>query len=291
MIYIEPYIPLVAAFIIAFLVFSFLNNFDFSFGKSAASRVGDFASSDRRGFTDKLGDSLMDRLGLSSASMELNMLWGQLGGMYKNKTVGSVVGQGVVFAGLGLTFMVLTNNFSPTAIGLLFLAGYYPIMSLQGDARKVREEVQRTLPESASLIAAEMMAGSSAETAVTRASALPGSLSRMINDAVEQAQQGGSLLFSRDGIKGVLLAQLRKYQLPQLDAFASQVDLVASRGSDGPAQMAEVVRGLAREYRSEVTKQAEALDGKLLMPITAFFFIPLLAAIFIPLGVSVLQTF
>ncbi|MBT7188742.1 MAG: hypothetical protein HN916_00980 [Anaerolineae bacterium] len=291
MTFIEPYIPFFVALIISILTFIFVNGFDFSFGKSAASRVGDFASADRRGFTDKLGDSLMDRLGLSSASMELNLLWGKLGGMYKNKTVGSVVGQGLTFAGLGIIFMVLSNNYSLTIMGLVFLAGYYPIMSLQGDARKVREEVQRTLPETASLIAAEMMAGSSAETAVTRASVLPGSLSRMITEAVEMAQQSGVLLFSRDKIQGVLLAHLRKYQMPQLDAFASQVDLVASRGSDGPAQMAEVVRGLAREYRSEVTKQAEALDGKLLIPITTFFFIPLLAAIFIPLGVSVLQTF
>ena len=291
MTFIEPYIPVFSALVIAILAYTFLNGFDFSFGKSAASRVGDFASADRRGVADKLGDGLMDKLGLSSASMELNLLWGKLGGMYKNKTVGSVVGQGIIFSGLVFAFMVLSGNFSLTTFGILFLAGYYPIMSLQGDARKVREEVQRTLPETASLIAAEMMAGSSAETSVSRASVLPGSLSRMITDAVEMAQQSGSLLFSRDKIQGVLLGHLRKYQMPQLDAFASQVDLVASRGSDGPAQMAEVVRGLAREYRSEVTKQAEALDGKLLMPITAFFFIPLLAAIFIPLGVSVLQTF
>ncbi|MBT7072361.1 MAG: hypothetical protein HN855_15425 [Anaerolineae bacterium] len=291
MTFIESYIPIFSSLIISILSFTFINGFDFSFGQSAASRVGEFAAADRRGFTDKLGDGLMDRLGLSSDSMELNMLWAKLGGMYKNKTVGSVVGQGFVFAGLGIAFMVLSSNYSVTVMGLVFLAGYYPIMSLKGDARKVREEVQRTLPESASLIAAEMMAGSSAETAVTRASVLPGSLSRMINDAVEIAQQSGSLLFSRDKIQGVLLVHLRKYQLPQLDAFASQIDLVSSRGSDGPAQMAEVVRGLAREYRSEVTKQAEALDSKLLMPITAFFFIPLLGAIFIPLGVSVLQTF
>ena len=291
MTFIEPYIPIFAALIISILAFTFINGFDFSFGKSAASRVGDFASVDRRGFTDKLGDSLMDKLGLSSASLELNMLWAKLGGMYKNKSVGSVIGQGLVFAGLVIAFMVLSGNYSLTVMGLVFLAGYYPIMSLSGDARKVREEVQRTLPESASLIAAEMMAGSSAETAVTRASVLPGSLSRMITEAVESAQQDGRLLFSRDKIQGVLLAHLRKYQMPQLDAFASQVDLVSSRGSDGPAQMAEVVRGLAREYRSEITKQAEALDSKLLMPITAFFFIPLLAVVFIPLGVSILQTF
>ena len=289
--FIEPYIPIFAALVVAVLTFSFINGFDFTFGKSAASRVGEFASADRRGFTDKLGDGLMDKLGLSLASMELNMLWAKLGGMYKGKTVGSVIGQVLVFAGFGVAFMVLTNNYSLTVMGLIFVAGYYPIMSLQGDARKVREEVQRTLPETASLIAAEMMAGSSAETAVTRSAVLPGSLSRMITEAVEMAQQSGSLLFSRDKIQGVLLGHLRIYQMPQLDAFASQIDLVSSRGSDGPAQMAEVVRGLAREYRSEVTKQAEVLDSKLLMPITAFFFIPLLAAIFIPLDVSVMQTF
>ena len=219
------------------------------------------------------------------------MRWAKLGGMYKNKTLGSVIGQGVIFAGAGIVFMVLSGNFSLTTIGLTLLAGYYPIMSLNGDGKKIREEVQRTLPETASLIAAEMMAGSSAETAVTRASVLPGSLSRMITDAVESAQQEGRLLFSRNNIEGVLKGHLQTYQLPQLDAFASQVDLVASRGSDGPAQMAEVVRGLAREYRSTVTKEAEALDGKLLMPITVFFFIPLLAAVFIPLGVSLFQTF
>ena len=140
---IEPYIPLIAATFIAILTFIFISNFDFSFGKSAASRIGDHASADTRGLTDKIGDGLVDRLGLSSASMELNMLWGKLGGMYKNKTVGSIIGQSILFVGVGLAFMVLSGNYSLTVIGVVFLAGYYPIMSLQGDARKVREEVPR----------------------------------------------------------------------------------------------------------------------------------------------------
>jgi len=289
--FIQPYLPLIASLIIAILVYSFVANFDFTFGKSSASRVDSFSNADRRGLTDKIGDSLVDRMGLSSTSWKLNLKWAQLGGGYKNKTVGSVVGQGILFGSVGLASMLIFQNFSLTLIGITFLGAYYPIMSLNGDARKVRNEIQRTLPETASLIAAEMMAGSSAETAVQRATALPGSLSRMIGDAIDQAQTGGRLLFSRNGIEGVLKAHLLTYQMPELDAFASQVDLVASRGSDGPAQMAEVVRGLAREYRSEVTKQAENLDSRLLMPITGFFFIPLLLAIFIPLGVSVLQTF
>lgn len=287
----EPYIPLAAALGIAILTYIFASNFDVSFGKSAASRVGSFASEDRRGLTDKLGDSLVDRIGLSPKSLDISLLWAQLGGMYKNKTVGSVIGQGIAFASVGLIFMVLFQNFSPTFIGLVFLAGYYPIMTLNGDAKKIKDEVKRTLPETASLIAAEMSAGSSAETAVTRSAVLPGSLSRMLQQAIEEATQSGGLLFSRDQIQGRLYAHIETYQMPQLNAFASQVDLVASRGSDGPSQMAQVVRGLAREYRTEVTRQAEELDGRLLMPITLFFFIPLLAAIFIPLGVSILQTF
>ena len=284
-------IPIIAAILIAFFSYSFINNFDFSFGKSAASRVGEFAAADRRGLTDKIGDSLVDRLGISSESIELNLRWAQLGGMYQAKSLGSILGQSILFGVAVLGYILLTGNLSPTTLGMLGVAAYYPFLSLKGDASKVREEVLRSLPETASLIAAEMMAGSSAEVAVTRSTALPGSLSRMINDAVEQAQQSGSLLFSRSAIEGVLKRHTQAYRMPQLSAFSSQVDLVASRGSDGPAQMAEVVRGLAREYRSEVTKAAEALDGKLLFPITGYFFIPLLLSVFIPLGVSILQTF
>ena len=284
-------LPLAAALIVAMLTYFSLDKFTFSFGKSAAGRVGEFAAADRRGFTDKIGDSLVDRLGISSESIDLNMRWAKLGGMYKNKTVGSIFGQSILFAGVVLLYIILTGKFSTTSFGLLALAAYFPFMSLQGDAQKIRDEVLRTLPESASLIAAEMMAGSSAEVAVTRSTALPGSLSRMIKDAVEKAQRSGSLLFSRKGIEGILKAEMQQYRMPQLNAFASQVDLVASRGSDGPAQMAEVVRGLAREYRSQVTRDAEALDGKLLFPITGYFFVPLLASVFIPLGMSIVQTF
>lgn len=288
---IESFIPIIAAVFIAFFAYTFIDNFDFSFGKSAASRVGEFAAADRRGFSDKLGDKLVDRLGISSDALELNLRWAQLGGFYQAKTVGSIFGQAILFGASVIGYILLTGNLSPTTLGLLGVAAYYPILSLKGDATKVREEVQRSLPETAALIAAEMMAGSSAEVAVMRSSALPGSLSRMINDALEQAQQSASLLFSRSGIEGVLKRHMQAYQMPELLAFSAQVDLVASRGSDGPAQMAEVVRGLSREYRSEVTKAAEALGGKLLFPITGYFFIPLLLSVFIPLGASILQTF
>ncbi len=282
-------IPVVAATMIAALVYWFLNDFLFGFGPSAASRLESFAAADRRGVTDKLGDSLVDRLGLSLDSWKHALKWAQLGGYYRGKTVGSVVGQSILFAGAGLSAMVIFQNFSPTLLGAVLLAAYYPIMSLKGDAEKVQDDVKRALPEAAALIAAEMSAGGSAEAAITRAASIPGSLGAMIKNAVDEANQSGRLLFSRTNVVGILLTHMEAYQMSQLDAFASQVDMVAARGADGPKQMAEVVRGLAREYRMDVSRAAEELDGKLLMPITLFFFVPFMAAVFIPLVVSILQ--
>jgi tight adherence protein C len=151
--------------------------------------------------------------------------------------------------------------------------------------------VKRALPEAAALIAAEMSAGGSAEAAVTRAASLPGPLGKLINDVMQTAQSSGRLIFSRDTIEGVMVEKFTIYQMPHLEAFARQIDLVASKGAEGPKQMGEVARGLAREYRSDVAKSAEQLSNKLLVPITLYIFIPFMLAIFIPLFASVFQSF
>ena len=47
---------------------------------------------------------------------------------------------------------------------------------------------------------------------------------------------GGRLIFSRDAIDGVMVEQFTKYRMTQLEAFARQIDLVASKGAEGPKQ-------------------------------------------------------
>ena len=284
-------IPFIAAGLIALLFYNILRDFDFSIGSSAATRVGRFAQMDRRGITDKVGDSIVDRLGFSFDSWKHELMWAQLGGLYEGKTVGSVLGLSVLYGSIGLVAILLLQALSPLYLIGVCVAAYYPYLQLRGRAGEVREAVKRSLPEAAALIAAEMSAGSSAETAVSRAAVLPGPLGNLIRHVVQNAQQGGRLIFSRDMIEGALVEEFTRYKSPQLEAFAQQIDLVAAKGVDAPRQMSEVARGLAREYRSEIAKAAEGLSNKLLLPMTLYIFLPFMLAVFLPLMASVFTSF
>ena len=67
--------------------------------------------------------------------------------------------------------------------------------------------------------------------------------------------------------------------------------VLAARPPGGEATCYELARDLAMEYQVQVARAAETLDNKLLMPMTIFFFIPFLAAIFIPLMINIFNTF
>lgn len=288
----RPLVSIFAALVVALVAFQLAGGLKFSLGgKSAASRLEGYAVADRRGLTDKLGDTVMARLGLDLDDWKFQMRWAKFGGKYEGQTVGSVLGQSLLFAGLGVAYIVLFQAFSPFFMIIVLIAAYYPYMTLRGRADDVRKAVKRLLPEAAAFIAAEMSAGSSAETALTRASNLPGSLGIILREAVGIAQQSGRLIFSRDNVPGVLVEFSEGLRMAHLVAFASQLDLVASKGAEGPRQMGEIARSLAREYRSDVTRQAEQMDNKLLFPMTFFFFIPFMAAVFIPLFMGILETF
>lgn len=284
-------IALTAALIIAAIGYTYFQRMEFSVGSSASARMERFVSADRRGVADRLGDSLMDRFGFTIEAWEHELMWAQAGSFYEGKTVGSILGTAILYMGAGLAYILLFSAYSPMFFVALAVAAYYPYLQLKGRAGDVRKMVQRGLPEAAALIAAEMAAGSSAETAITRAANLPGPLGRMIQDAVLIAQQAGRLIFSRDLIDGVLVEHFGKYNMTHIEAFARQIDLVASKGAEGPKQMGEVARGLSREYRSEVKSESEKLGNKLLLPMTLYVFIPFMLAIFVPLFASVFISF
>jgi len=281
-----------AALIIALLGYQVFGGFKVSMGgKSATSRLEGFASSDRRGLADRLGDGVVARLGLSLTDWKHQLRWAQIGGHYKGRTVGSVLGQSLRYGGAGVVYILLFQAFSPIYLGIVALAAYYPYMTLRGKADEVRKELKRSLPDAAAFIAAEMSAGSSADTALTRAAHLPGALGRVLLEAVDVAQQKGRLIFTRDQVPGVLVEHLAELRMNHLVAFSAQLDLVASKGAEGPRQMGEIARSLAREYRSDVSREAEKMDNKLLFPMTVFFCGPVLAAVFIPLFMGIFQTF
>lgn len=287
----QTLIVLATSAIIAAIGYSYFRRIEFSFGTSASARMERFAAADRRNFTDRVGDSLVDRFGLTIEGWEFELMWAQLGGYYEGKTVGSVLGASVVYLLGGIVYIMMFQSYSMIYFAAVALIAYYPYMKLKGRGDDVRKMVKRSLPEAAALIAAEMSAGGSAETAVTRAANLPGPLGKMIKDTVAMAQQSGRLIFSRDAIDGVMVEHFSKYRLPDVEAFARQIDLVAEKGTDGPKQMSEVARGLSREYRSDIKTESEKLSNKLLMPMTLYIFVPFMLAIFVPLFASIFQSF
>lgn len=284
-------ISLVASGLIAFLFYRFFSGFEFTIaGGSASTRMERFAAADRRGVTDRLGDSIVDRLGLSLESWKRELLWAQLGGYYEGRTVGSILGRSILFMSFGLAYSLLVG-ISPAVLAILAVAAYYPYMQMHGKADTVREAVKRSLPEAAAMIAAEMAAGGSAETAILRAASLPGPLGNLLRAASTEAQQNGRLMFSQAMIEGELARSCTVYRMTELRAFAKQVDLVASKGAEGPRQMAEVARTLGRVYRSGVMQSSERLSNRLLLPMTLYVLMPFMLAVFLPLMLGIFTVF
>jgi len=287
----RTYILWTAAFLLALITFLVSRKWDFTPKRSAASRLVKQADKDRRGVTDKLGDALVDRLGLSLKSWQFELRWVQIGGHYLGKTIGSVLGKCILFAGIGLVYIFLLQAFSPLYFLGVALLAYYPFLTLRTKAGSVRDAVKRMLPETAAMIAAEMSAGGSMDQAVNRAASLPGALGGLLQEVEERARAEGGLVFSREGVPGVMVRHFADLRYSPLETFANRMDTISARGTEGPRRMTDLARDLATEYRVVVAQAAETLDSKLLMPMTVFFFIPFLAAVFIPLLVSLFQVF
>ena len=290
------YIPLIASVLLALIVFWIARRSNFTIQKSAANRLESFASKDQRGFIDRIGDMLIERLGLRLEAWKHALRWAQIGGHYltsssKPKSVGSVLGQSVLFAAIGLVYIVLFHAWSPIFWILVALAAYYPYMALTGRADTVRDSVKRGLPEAAAIVAAEMSAGNSITQGLERASSLPGPIGQILSEAVDRSHTEGTLLFSQAGAEGAIVRHFAELRFVPLETFAARMDSVAARGTEGPKRMNELAHDLAMEYQVAVARSAETLDNKLLMPMTIFFFIPFLAAIFIPLMINIFNTF
>jgi hypothetical protein len=194
-------------------------------------------------------------------------------------------------AGAGLVYILLFQTFSPLyLIGVAVLA-YYPFLTLRSKAGSIRDVVKRMLPEAAALISAEMSAGGSMDQAVERAASLPGALGLLLREAVDRARAEGGLVFSRAGVSGILVRHFAELRFPPLETFANRMDTIAAKCAEGTRRMSDLARDLATEYQVVVARAAETLDSKLLMPMTLFFFVPFMAAVFIPLLVSVFQVF
>lgn len=283
------FIPFIAAGLIAVMAYLLLDSLSVSFSRSGSSRLEAFGGK-KETLADRLGGSLMSRLGLDLAAWESDLRWAQIGGDYLGEGVSAVLGQSILYVGIGVLF-VIGLGVNLISLGAVAVLAYLPYMRLHKSAEAVRLGVRRSLPEAAAFVAGEMAAGVSADQALIRAGRLPGPLGVILREASEIAGTSNRLMLSKAGVRGVFREQVELLGMPHLSSFSAQADLVAQKGAEGPAQMSSVAKMLAREYRTEVRRSAAELDNNLLLPTTLYFFLPMLAAMLVPLAIGIFAMF
>jgi Flp pilus assembly protein TadB len=245
-------------------------------GGRAAKALNDYYAerTEKKTKQEAIGEAVAGKL-LSVKTWEDHLRWAQRGGQYIGQSLGGVVFQGLLFA--GLSALLIPVNPAPVSFLLPVGAFAYPLVRLRSKANTVRKRVFRTLPETAALIAAELAAGTAPDVAVARAAAIPGPLSALLREAVELSRTTGKPLFSRQPITGTLMEALGGSGIPALHAFGSQLDLVAGKGVAGAALMGEIARALSVEYRARLQSEVEKLDSRLVLVVALFFFAPFVA--------------
>ncbi len=288
---VAPFLAGISAAILAYMIVSRISVEATSGKRSMVRRLERFAGVEEEPpWVERLGEGLILSLRLNPRRWEMELNWAKLGGHFREWSVGGLVSRGLFLSFGGVLYSLMIG--APLlwlSVPILFA---FPFIRVRSKAKGVRNQVRRELPELSTLIAAEMSAGNSAEQALVRAGELPGPLGTLIARAVAKSRSANRPLFSRGGeVKGILLESLSEMQMPELMAFVSQLDLVASKGAAGPELMDNIARGLAREYRMRVLMDAEKLESNLVIPATIFFFLPFVAAVMVPLLIPLFDAF
>jgi len=222
--------------------------------------------------SEQIGDRIAQRLPISFDAWEAHLKWAQRGGYFRGWGIGRLVFMAFVYGSIGACTLIA--NPAPISLLIPILAAVYPFFSVRAKANTVRKRVIRSLPELATLVAAEMAAGVSPDQALQRAAALPGPASGLLSDVLAYSRSTGCPLFGRKPVRGALVEVFAQANLPGLTSFSVQLDLVAEKGVAGSLLMSEVARTLSREYRSRLDSEVEKLKGRLMLATAVFFFIP-----------------
>jgi len=286
-----PYLPqiltLVAAVLVALFVMTVTGQLLTYTGSSASRALADYTGQRQPtspveqfgGWLERKSPSLADRL-----SMKNHLRWLELTGEAPSSAM--LLGQSAIiflfFLGLGL---LLRNTMFML---LAFIAAAYPYIRIRSKANTVRSRVDRSLPDLAALIAAEMAAGNPPDKALRRAAEWGGPLAAIVQRAVQQSTTSGLPLFGRERMEGALVRTVSRYDLTSLQSFIRQLDLAARKGAAGPEQMQRLAHTLILTHKERALREAEKLDGRLAVPAVLFFFLPFLIFILAPMMYPVL---
>jgi Flp pilus assembly protein TadB len=254
--------------------------------KLAGKRVREVLGNGLGSLFDRGGDQEVKRMKPDLlASWKECLYWAQVGGQFTGWSAGGMLARGLIF-GLVIFFTILLSSppFYAWLLVPFFILMPYFFVKVKSDETK--NEVKRLLPETVTVIAAEMNSGSTAGQAVSLAGGLPGPLGKVIKEGISKSELNKRALFSSRSTQGFLMDVLGSRNLPELSRFAIQLDMAAAKGKDGPRFMEEFAREMVRGYKSQIQQNASDIDSDLLLPMIVFFFLPFIMVILIPTLVS-----
>jgi len=219
--------------------------------------------------------------------VEADLPWARLIGKWKEWQATEIVGMSLALAlvGLGLGFYMFRGGL--LVFGVAAFGFYAPILLLGSSAGEARRTFRRQLPEMVQVVAAEVSAGASIETAITRLAESPTLVGQVFADLLARSQ--GKSMFSSEAQEGALRQAAARWRLPDLTAFVANLDQVQRAGVQGPEQLTAMAKIAATEYLGEREQKAESLDNTLVMPLTAFFFLPFLVIVLGPIFLQLMS--
>ncbi|MBN1888873.1 MAG: type II secretion system F family protein [Thermoflexales bacterium] len=212
--------------------------------------------------------------------VESDLPWAHLIGKWASWQAGEIIGLSLVLGlvGIAVGFYMFRGGVMVLATGAF---GFYaPILLMGSSASESRRTFRRQLPEMVQVVAAEVSAGASIETAISRLAESPTVVGMVFADML--ARSRGKMMFSTEHQEGVLKQLAAAWRLPDLTSFVANLDQVQRAGIQGPEQLTAMAKIAANEYLGERERKAENLDNVLLMPMTLFFFVPFMVIVLGP---------
>ena len=275
----------------AFIVWYLLSQVKITRSK-AERRMRQYLEEDEVSLFDKYGSKYLTRFNVMS--IEHSLKWAKRSGKFETWTASGILMRCIVFGLIGYLLILQNMGVSMISVAITVGLAIYPYIQVRGEAESVQKQVSRMLPEVATLIAVEMRAGGSLDTALSRVSEMPTVAGRLFKEALAEQSRKNRPLWSSGETIGVFLEFMEKEAssgMPQLRRFANQLDRVSGIGVNSPEIIRKVADGFSREYKAKITKSAATLDTKLVFPTMLFFFLPFLLAIGLPLFLSVMTAF
>lgn len=283
----QQVLTLAAALCAGLLVALLAARTDFAFSRTPGSVVAGYLGRAEGNAFEQVGGAALNRFPALGGlvDVESHRRWLLLVGAAPSAA--AVWGLALVCGGLGLLLPVITGVPALVAAALLGLVAPFARLRSQGNA--VRRRVQRSLPDLAALMAAEMAASNPPDRALARAAEFGGPLGNLLRRAVEEARTAGRPIFGHEDVPGLLVEVVNRYDLPPVKAFAAQIDQASRTGVAGPELMEGLARTLIIAYKDRSLREAEALESRLAVPTVLFFFLPFMFLILVPLLLPVIN--